>query len=105
MKRYKMLFRGHRRVSIYKRSYGDTPIDNHTKIMSSKRCGCVCCNKIFRPTQIKMWTDEGKTPICPYCGVDTVSGYTHGRLSFTLLQHISRGKFGGKYYDWEGKKL
>ena len=105
MKRCEMLFRGYRRVSIYKRDYGDAPIDNHTKIMSSKRCGCVCCNKIFRPTQIKMWTDEGKTPICPYCGVDTVSGYTHGRLSFTSLQRISRRKFGGKYYDWEGKKL
>jgi hypothetical protein len=48
-----MLFRGYRRVSIYKENYGDTPIDNHTKIMSSK----------------------------------------------------SRRKFGGKFYDWEGKKL
>ena len=99
-----MIYSGQRRLSVYKRRYGDS-IDNHEKVMSSKRCGCACCKKIFRPTQIKEWTDEGRTPICPYCGVDTVFGQTGGRLSFTLMQRISKGKFCDKYYDCEGNKL
>ena len=103
MKRYKMIYSGQRRVSIYQRRYGDNPIDNYEKVMNSKRCGCVYCKKIFRPTQIKMWTDNGRTPICPYCEVDTVFGQTHGRLSFTVLQRLRRGKFGDRYYDRKGK--
>ena len=48
-------------------------------ILSSEKCGCFYCLTIFKPSEITEWTDWGKTPICPYCGIDSIlvskSGY------------------------------
>ena len=35
-------------------------------------CSCFYCGKRFNPKEIKEWTDEGQTALCPYCGVDSV---------------------------------
>jgi NAD-dependent SIR2 family protein deacetylase len=36
------------------------------------KCGCYYCLKIFLFKEIKEYTDNGLTPLCPYCGIDSV---------------------------------
>lgn len=47
-------------------------IYNREKIEKTDLCGCFYCKHTFPPENIKEWTDERKTAICPYCGVDAV---------------------------------
>ncbi len=35
-------------------------------------CGCYNCNRIFRFKDIEDFWDDGETPVCPGCGMDTV---------------------------------
>ena len=35
-------------------------------------CICFQCMEKFHSPQIREWTDEGKSAICPKCGVDSV---------------------------------
>ena len=56
---------------------------NHRKdVLESDSCGCFCCCAVFRPSDIKEWTDkrkgEGRTALCPKCGVDSVLGSKSG---------------------------
>ena len=44
------------------------------EIECSDVCGCFCCGKTFPPAEIKHWTDEGETALCPSCAVDSVIG-------------------------------
>lgn len=36
------------------------------------RLGCFFCLEEYQGNEITEWVDEGKTPICPTCGVDSV---------------------------------
>ena len=47
-------------------------IYNREKIENTDLCGCFYCKKTFQPNEIKQWTDEGQTAICPKCGVDSI---------------------------------
>jgi hypothetical protein len=49
-------------------------MNNRNIVEQSKKAGCFCCVKIFDVKDIKEYTDNGKTVICPLCGVDTVIG-------------------------------
>lgn len=46
--------------------------ENKELIEKTDECGCFYCKTIFKPNEIKDWCDDGKTAICPYCGVDSV---------------------------------
>lgn len=48
--------------------------ENFAEIKSSQECGCFYCLKIFKPKEIKNWIRDknGKTALCPYCGIDSV---------------------------------
>lgn len=35
-------------------------------------CGCSHCQRLFPYSEITDFWDEGETPVCPYCGQDTV---------------------------------
>jgi NAD-dependent SIR2 family protein deacetylase len=35
-------------------------------------CGCVHCQRLFPYSEIVDFWDEGETPVCPFCGQDTV---------------------------------
>lgn len=41
-------------------------------------CGCFYCLKIFSPSEIEEWEDDGNTAVCPYCGIDSVIGESSG---------------------------
>jgi hypothetical protein len=54
---------------------------HRTEILSSDLCGCFYCRRIFPPSAITEWTDEGDEPqlrqvtaLCPRCGIDSVIG-------------------------------
>ncbi|HYE26125.1 MAG TPA: hypothetical protein VEG32_13100 [Clostridia bacterium] len=38
----------------------------------SMRCGCYSCQRVFTFKDIAEFWDEGATPVCPFCGVDSV---------------------------------
>jgi hypothetical protein len=35
-------------------------------------CGCFCCLQTFAADEVIDWVDDGETPVCPFCGMDTV---------------------------------
>ena len=35
-------------------------------------CACYHCLKKFKKSEIKEWTDTGKTALCPHCHIDSV---------------------------------
>ena len=47
---------------------------NRARVEASAECGCFYCLKKFPPSEIKSWADKGETPLCPYCGMDSVLG-------------------------------
>jgi hypothetical protein len=56
---------------------------HRAEILTSEKCGCFCCGKIFPPSAIQEWVDDdhkglGQTALCPTCGVDAVLGDRSG---------------------------
>lgn len=45
---------------------------NKSALAFVSECACYHCLKVYCPTEIKEWTDENNTAICPYCNVDAV---------------------------------
>jgi len=53
--------------------------NNKTELLKDKKCGCFYCLKIFEPTEICRWLNEGNgTAVCPFCGIDSVIGESSG---------------------------
>lgn len=53
----------------------DAAIFNHNHreaLADADQCGCYSCLRVFNPTEIESWTDNGTTAICPYCDVDAI---------------------------------
>ena len=51
---------------------------HRSEIESSDVCGCFYCGKTFPPSEIQEWVDDGKTAMCPKCGIDSVLGSASG---------------------------
>ena len=51
---------------------------HRAEIMASESCGCFYCIEIFKPSEIKDWTDDGQTAQCARCGIDSVVGSSSG---------------------------
>ena len=45
---------------------------NHAEIVEHTICGCYFCLTVFAGGAIEEWADEGKTALCPRCGIDSV---------------------------------
>lgn len=56
-----------------------------------KDCGCYFCLQIFPEDEIKEWVDDGKTPICPRCGVDSL---IFGQVTRGALEQLREFYFG-----------
>lgn len=46
----------------------------------SGKAGCYSCCKVFPAHEVKEYTDEGETALCPHCSVDAVVGDASGYL-------------------------
>jgi hypothetical protein len=52
-------------------------------------CGCFYCLQVFPADEVVEWIDDGRTPLCPRCGIESVvPGVTDGA---TLQALHSRG--------------
>jgi NAD-dependent SIR2 family protein deacetylase len=45
---------------------------NMSELGKSNKAGCYHCKSIFKTSEISETTDDGKTAMCPKCGVDSV---------------------------------
>ena len=52
--------------------------NNRENLKNGTKCGCFYCTQIFSAEEITDFTDNGKTALCPYCGVDAVIGESSG---------------------------
>ena len=51
---------------------------NRHLVEQSKNAGCMYCGKIYSISEIKTYTDNQKTCLCPHCNVDAVIGDNSG---------------------------
>lgn len=58
---------------------------NKNSLSFCTKVGCFHCMKIYEKQEIKEYTDNNETAICPYCQVDSVIGDS---LGFPLNQQI-----------------
>jgi Zn finger protein HypA/HybF involved in hydrogenase expression len=59
---------------------------NRLMVEQSTNAGCFHCLKIFNAKDIKEYTDNEKTVICPLCGIDSVVGDNGIELSEDILK-------------------
>ncbi len=45
---------------------------NRAAVLSAPKACCFYCLAEFPPASIAAWADEGETPLCPRCGIDSV---------------------------------
>lgn len=53
-------------------------INNKSVLENSKTVGCYCCCKIFDAKEVKNFTDNGQTGVCPFCLGDCLIGDSCG---------------------------
>ncbi len=64
---------------------------NKQSVLSSHKCGCFFCKKIFDSNLISehyINDKNGETVICPFCGVDSILPDNKVNLSTELLEDI-----------------
>jgi hypothetical protein len=70
---------------------------HRAEIQKSKLCGCFHCRKLFPPSEIREWIDEGngaETALCPRCGIDSVIGDASGyELTESFLSAMQKHWF------------
>jgi hypothetical protein len=50
---------------------------NRMELEASEVCGCIACERIYFPSEVVRWLDDG-TAMCPHCGADAVVGSASG---------------------------
>jgi hypothetical protein len=48
------------------------------EVVASDQCGCFYCGRLFSSAEITKWIDQGRTALCPRCGIDAVIGSASG---------------------------
>jgi hypothetical protein len=49
-------------------------IRHFAELRSSGLCGCFYCLDTFEFKEVREWTDDDQTALCPNCGIDSVIG-------------------------------
>lgn len=65
---------------------------NHEAIIESTSCGCFFCKEIFAKELVTEWIADknGKTAVCPLCGVDSVLPDRKVQLSKEFLEEMHK---------------
>lgn len=72
-------------------------MNNKTTLSLSNKVGCYHCCKIFYSKEVKSYTDNNKTAICPYCNVDCLVGDNCGfDLNENIIKKANLSWFGGE---------
>lgn len=45
---------------------------NRKEVKASNQCGCYYCFSVFPSVNVKEWTDNNQTALCPKCSVDSI---------------------------------
>ena len=70
-------------------------IHHRQELRRSGLCGCFYCMDIFEYKDIREWTDQGATGLCPDCGIDSVIGDASGfPISEEFLSAMKERWFG-----------
>jgi hypothetical protein len=68
---------------------------NKGLVQGSKLAGCYHCGKTFESKEIKDFTDNGQTCLCPSCGIDSIVGDMSGfPITETSMQDAHKYLFG-----------
>ena len=53
---------------------------NFNMLSKDSLCGCFYCLEVFSPRNINFWINDkdGKTAVCPKCGIDSVISESSG---------------------------
>lgn len=74
--------------------------DQKEEMLSSEKCGCYKCLKVFSPDKIDEWWDDDQTAVCPYCGIDSVVGSASGySITPQILKEMRIYWFNGRLED------
>lgn len=65
---------------------------NRREVEGSTLAGCFHCAQTFAPTEVKEYTDNDQTCLCPKCGVDAVVG-NMGIAEEVTEEKLQRAKF------------
>ena len=57
------------------------------------RCGCFRCLSTYLADRIGDWVDDGRTAICPVCGVDAVLSAATDAITEDALDQMHRRWF------------
>jgi len=69
--------------------------NNVEKCIDAEYCGCFYCLKIFDSSMFDEFTDEQKTVLCPYCGIDSVLPHGNGiAIDIPFLKQMHERWFG-----------
>ena len=72
-------------------------IHNIEEIKKSGTVYCISCRESIAPSEITEFVDEGKTGLCPHCGMDALIGDACGMtLTDILLKRLHR-----KYFTYD----
>jgi hypothetical protein len=74
----------------------DATSNHRSVIESSENCGCISCQEIYPPSEIKKWWSDGNDACCPYCGLTSV---VIGSASGLPIDKYYLGMAGGHLVD------
>ena len=66
---------------------------NRSSLAKSVVCACFHCFNEYPFEQIAEWIDNGKTALCPRCGVDAVIGFDSPVADRGLLRRLHESRF------------
>lgn len=79
--------------------------DHREEILASDVCGCFYCMQIYSPREIREWVDDGKTAVCPKCGIDSVIGSaSRFDISGEFLRSMKEYWFSAPYIELNQNK-
>lgn len=61
---------------------------NRERLGMAKNCGCYNCKKLMLVGDIKKWTDNAQTAICPLCDTDCILAEANEPLTEDVLSVV-----------------
>lgn len=58
--------------TLIEKTKGGGVMETKTINKKEQTLGCFYCQCTYSSNAVAEWTDSGKTPLCPFCGVDSV---------------------------------
>ncbi len=63
---------------------------NKKALLTNDKAGCYHCLEIFNVNEIKSYTDQGETALCPKCNIDAVISGSSIDLNKQKLEEIKK---------------